>query len=633
MLRVFKRLLGSSRPSPGPAAENWKEQGNSLLAQGSTEEALACYQRAIEADAADGLAHLNAGFALQELSRHDQAATAFESALALDPDLADAHYLLGKSLLAQGALEGAATSFERALALNPGFAFAYRDLATVQERSGQRERAIDSHERAIACEPGFAAELGPELIRLLCEAARWSKALAWLDRLGPEPPALRLLRARVMQGMGRSDDALAILGQLLETDPQDPAALLARCNVLFELKRFPAALADCEGALAIDPDSVDALTSCAGICERLGDHDRALGLLHRALELRPDHLPASYNQGVCLLELGRCRDAIAAADRGLAFDPGDADLHWIKAVGHLLLGELRQGWLDHEWRWEARALGKRSPRPVCRGAMWTGAEPLAGKTIVLTDEQGLGDSIQFLRYAPLLAQRGANVLLRLPPALRPLAAELAPGCALAPEGEMPACDYFCPLLSLPLAFGTELESIPAHVPYLRSDAARREAWEQRLGPRRGPRVGLVWAGNAAHRNDANRSIALAALLAALPAHCERVSLQKEIRREDEAALAASGMWLAGEQLHTFADTAALIDCMDLVISVDTSVAHLAGALAKPLWLLLPFPPDWRWMMDREDSPWYPSARLFRQGEDCQWGPVLARLAAELRRLS
>ncbi|HSH92422.1 MAG TPA: tetratricopeptide repeat protein [Ramlibacter sp.] len=587
-------------------SENWKEKGNSHLAEGRTEEALSCYLQAVKEDERDPLAHLNAGFACQELGRDAEAVAAFKRSLALDAGSVDAHYLLGKSLAAQGALEEAAARFETAIELRPGFAYAHRDLGVLEERMGHVDNALHCYERAVTCDPEFAADLA-----------------------GP----MQVLRARALHASGQHDGALVLLGDLLQAHPQDVAALQARGNLLFDLKRYDQALEDCERVVALRPDLVEGLSSCGAILERLGRYQEALDVIDKALQMRPDFAAAANNQGLCLLALGRCREAIAASERALQANPAEANLHWNKGVGHLLLGELREGWSEHEWRSGADAMGQGSRPAVFNCPMWTGTEPLAGKTIVLTAEQGLGDSIQFLRYAPLLAQQGAAVLLRLPQPLVSIANDLAPGCRLALVGEADRADYFCPLLSLPFAFRTTIETIPASVPYLRSEAQRKAAWEEQLGPRSKTRVGLVWSGNPAHRNDANRSIALAALLAAVPSHCQLVNLQKDIRPQDQDALAASGMFDPSGQLQDFADTAALVDCMDLVISVDTSVAHLAGALARPLWLLLPFAPDWRWILGRDDTPWYPTARLFRQGEDRRWEPVLARVAKELAQLA
>ncbi len=254
-----------------------------------------------------------------------------------------------------------------------------------------------------------------------------------------------------------------------------------------------------------------------------------------------------------------------------------------------------------------------------------------GKTVLLLAEQGLGDSIQFVRYAPLLTRQGARVVLWVPPELESLFRKSFPQCEVViAAGQLPQVDFQCPLMSLPLAFNTSLHDIPVQDRYLHSDSALRDAWARRLGPHRLPRIGLVWSGNGAHKNDRNRSIPLSAFVRLAEPGSQFVSLQKEVRDDDKASMAEwPGLVHFGKELVSFADTAALIDALDLVISVDTSVAHLAAALGKPVWILLPRRPDWRWLMQRPDSPWYPTACLFRQDETRDWTPVLERVRLEL----
>ena len=250
--------------------------------------------------------------------------------------------------------------------------------------------------------------------------------------------------------------------------------------------------------------------------------------------------------------------------------------------------------------------------------------------MLLHAEQGLGDSIQFCRYARDVRALGAQVLLEVPRPLLALFATLEGPKQLLEKGSaLPHFDYHCPLLSLPLALQTQLANIPSPSPYLASTAAQRELWQRRLGPPSKRRIGLVWSGNVRDKNDLQRSLTLNALLPHLPQSCEYICLQKELRPADQDAMQASSIRFFGAHIQDFSDTAALCDLVDLVISVDTSVAHLAGALAKPTWILLPYAPDWRWMLDRDDSPWYPSVRLYRQGNDRSWLPVLGRMASDI----
>jgi hypothetical protein len=338
-----------------------------------------------------------------------------------------------------------------------------------------------------------------------------------------------------------------------------------------------------------------------------------------------------HNKLQALLNLLRVREAGELARHAAALYPDDADLRWNLAVAQLLLGDFDAGFAAHEARWQAAGFGSRPVAAIEARPRWSGRESLRGGTILLFAEQGLGDSIQFLRYVPLVAAQAREVWLQVPPALASLAAGMAPNCRLLAAGEpWPEFDWQCPLLSLPHAFRTRLADVPASIPYLHANDLQVQQWQARLPADGRRRVGIVWSGNPGHGNDRNRSIALGLFrqLAAEP--CLFVSLQPQVRESDRAALAAwPGLLDLGPQLNDFADTAALLATLDLVITVDTSVAHLAGALGRPVWVLLPYCPDWRWLLERTDSPWYPTARLYRQPARGDWAPVLAAVRADL----
>ncbi len=292
---------------------------------------------------------------------------------------------------------------------------------------------------------------------------------------------------------------------------------------------------------------------------------------------------------------------------------------------------MRGGWKKHEWRWETGQFNQE--KRSFRQALWLGSGEIAGKTILLHAEQGFGDTIQFCRYAPLVVERGAHVILQVQRSLRDLMHTLSRAPRIAANGEpLPDFDLHCPLLSLPLAFGTELATIPSGAPYLQATPDAVTQWGGKLPPKIRPRIGLVWSGRVAHLNDRNRSVPIDVFLSALSGvDATYVSLQREFRAGDLALLGERGDVVCfGEELQNFSDTAALIANLDLVISVDTSVAHLAGALAKPVWIVLPYNPDWRWLLDRDDSPWYPTARLFRQDRSRTWDSVMKRLRAVLQ---
>jgi hypothetical protein len=358
----------------------------------------------------------------------------------------------------------------------------------------------------------------------------------------------------------------------------------------------------------------------------------ALESLERALDCQPELAEAFNNRGNALRELRRLEEACASFDRAIALRSDYAEAHVNRASTRLLSGDYATGWPEYEWRWKKGGITTINERRNLTQPLWLGTESLAGKTILLHCEQGLGDTLQFCRYVSLIAARGARVILEAPESLRTLLATL-PGVSqlITPDTPLPPLDYHCPLFSLPLAFNTTLESIPSPGRYLASDAGRVEQWRARLAESRRARIGLVWRGNALHGRDAQRSIPPAQFMRYLTGEFQYISLQKDLREADRDVLRAHPSILdVSAELEDFADTAALCDCLDLIIAADTSVAHLSAALGRPTWILLPSDPDFRWLLDREDSPWYPTVKLYRQASVGEWNGVLERVGADLQ---
>ena len=461
---------------------------------------------------------------------------------------------------------------------------------------------------------------------------RHAEALASFDRaLAARPDYAEALynRGVTLQELKRFAEALASYDRALAARPDYAEALYNRGNALQELQRFDEALASYDRALAARPDYAEALYNRGNALQELKRFDEALASFDRALAVRPDYAEALYNRGVTLQELKRFAQALASYDRALAARPDYAEAHWNESLVRLLTGDFVRGWKKFEWRWKNESLNL-SPRNFAQ-PLWLGENGIEGKTILLHSEQGLGDTIQFCRYVPLVAVRGARVLLQVPELLQDLMASLA-GVAqvIGPTSKLPDFDLHCPLLSLPLAFETRLDTIPSATPYLSASSESVRSWNISLGLKYRPRIGLVWSGNPAHKNDHNRSIKLRTLIQLLDIDATFVSLQKDIGADDATVLKdQSDLLHFGDKLKDFSDTAALISNLDLVISVDTSVAHLAGALAKPVWVLLPFLSDWRWLLDRDDSPWYPTARLYRQYAAGDWSGVVGHVGVEL----
>jgi len=479
-----------------------------------------------------------------------------------------------------------------------------------------------------------ALNLPPSLDRVVAEykAENFAEAERLCREIVAEQPdffeAVYVL-AVVQAQQDKTESALANFDRALALRSDYAVGHFNRGNALQRLKRYDEALASYGRAVELAPDFAMAHSNRGNIQQMLHDFAAAMDSYARAIELEPDYAVAYFNRGNCLQQLNRFAEAVESYQQALDLQPGLTPARLNQSLSRLVMGDLERGWQGYEWRLDVESPGN-SKRAFTR-PQWTGQQEIAGKTIYLHAEQGLGDAIQFCRYVPLIAARGARVILEVSPPLVELMTTLAGSPRVVYRTDGPAdYDLQCPLPSLPLAFGTTLATIPAQVPYLHAAPERVAQWRERLGPKRRPRIGLAWSGEPTHPNDQNRSIALRALLPLLQAEASFVSLQKGVREADQADLQAHGDLVHfGDQLTNFADTAALVANLDLVVSIDSSVAHLAGAMAKPVWVLLPYIPDWRWLLDRDDSPWYPTARLFRQDDSRAWPNILGRLQAAL----
>ncbi|MBR7800901.1 tetratricopeptide repeat protein [Undibacterium fentianense] len=395
-----------------------------------------------------------------------------------------------------------------------------------------------------------------------------------------------------------------------------------RGEVLHRLQRLDEAKTSYEFALTLDPNNADTHSNLGSVLQGMMRTQDALKCYRQAIALNPHHLEAHSNNGTSYLALNDTEQALNYFDHAIRLAPNFPEVYFYKSLALLLSGDLAQGLSLYETRWHIGDLkGKLNAFPA---PLWRG-EPLQGKTIYLYNEQGHGDLIQFARFIESLRNFGAKVLLQIPASLFEVFRSLNGVDQLLVEGEVvPRFDFHCPVMSLAHVLKTELATIPRFDRYLKSDVNRREAWQSILGNKTKPRVGLVWSGRAAHQNDHNRSLRFAMLETLLSPQYEFICLQKEVRELDQIDLDRHGQ-VRQVAIRDYADTAALIDLMDLVISVDTSVAHLSGALGKETFLLLPYSPDWRWLLSRDDSPWYPSLRLVRQSASRDWTGVIDRL--------
>jgi tetratricopeptide (TPR) repeat protein len=536
----------------------------------------------------------------------------------------------GMMLQRQGKLAEAEKIYTRILKTLPDQFETLQLLAELKMQRGKPGEAFRHMSAAVAARPN-SPDARIHLGHVLRALKRDADALAGFDKaLALDPGNVDALgnRGDVLLALRRPTEALDCFDKILAAAPGHAEARANRGVALAALGRHEEALADFDVALASAPNPVVSYNRGLALAV-LGRSAEAVEAYDRSLAMIPSHVAAWSSRGVALQALNRHTEAIASFDRALALAPEFADAHFNKSLALLAAGDYPRGQAEYEWRWKRS--GTENLRHDFTQPLWLGESPLQNRTILLHAEQGLGDTIQFARYAGLLAQADAKVVLEVHPELKALLSRLA-GCqAVIARGEpRPAYDVHCPLGSLPLALKTELASVPADIPYLSADPARVDRWRPRLEAFGGPRVALVWAGNVAHANDRNRSLPLAKLAALWANDRARfVSLQRDLRAGDAEVLAAGSVLALGSELGDFDDTAAVLAACDLVITVDTSVAHLAGALGRPLWVLLPFASDWRWTPEGERSPWYPSARLFRQPQPGDWESVIARVVSDL----
>ncbi len=583
-------------------------------------------------DYADAL--YNKGNALLGLGRLEEACTSYRSALALESRRIDALNNLGLALLDLKKPEEALEQFEAALTVNPDHLETLHNRANVLLRLDRFEEALAACDKCLEQKPGRSDVLNTRGV-VLGKLGRHAEALANYDAALEitAHPEIEVNRGTALLSLDRIDEALACFDAVIARQPGNIPARIYRGNACIKDKRFDEALTSYEQALAIDPGNPVAHTDRGVALSLLDRFEEAVASHEEALRIGPHLVGARVNRGNAMLKLARLQEALESYTEALARDPVNSEANFNAAITRLCLGDYREGWKQYEHRWETKHFA--GHRPNYPQPMWRG-EDIVGKRIVLNAEQGMGDVIQFVRYAPLVAARGAEVILAVPRVLKALV-ETVPGVSLvvASGDAMPKFDLYCPLMSLPLVFGTELDTVPANIPYLRPYADRIAAWQPHLPDNGGrARVGICWAGNPGFGNDRHRSIPLERFAALFEvAGIDFISLQKEVNPAHAALLEQHGILRLGEQFEDFADTAAIVAMLDLVVAVDTSVAHLAGAMGRVTALLVPFSPDWRWLLNREDSPWYPTMRLFRQTATGDWDGVIERVRRELIEVS
>jgi tetratricopeptide (TPR) repeat protein len=558
--------------------------------RGRSDGAIEHIRNAITRNRRDPAFHHNLGNILRERSELAQALKCFEQALTLAPNSVDTLYNLGNTCQDLGDPERAIAYFERGLRLRPDAIELHNNLGTALQDLGRLDEAVRCFRRVLALRPD---------------------AVEALDNLGG-----------ALRAQGQLDAAQACYERAVVLRPDRFESHVGLGVVLHDQGRIDAAVAQYERALALVPDHPETLTNLGVALVDLDRAEEATRHYERALAIKPTSAETHSNLGVALERQGRHPEALDCYERALALRPDYAEAHFNRAHALLQTGRLDEGWQEYEWRFAVARYDRNFDPPL-----WSGG-PLNGKTILVHAEQGFGDTLQFLRYIPAVAAGGGKVVLEVPPPLVRLAGSVAGASEVLAAGEkLPAFDCHCPLLSLPRVFKTTLATIPNVVPYLSGSTEALRTWAERIGGAPGLRAGLVWAGTTIGAVDLR-------LLQPLweVSGISWFSLQVG---EPAAGLALlDGMKIVdlSPWLTDFAETAAAVCHLNLIVTVDTAVAHLAGALARPAWLMLPSAPDWRWLLEREDSPWYPTARLFRQKEARDWTGVAREMAAALRQI-
>lgn len=555
--------------------------------------------KAIDIDSHNAAAHLNYGNVLKELKQLDDALASYGQAILLDSMFAEAYYNRGVILQELKQMSAALESYNRAIALKPEHAEAHYNCGNVQLALNQLSAALESYNQAIALKPDYAD--------------------AYYNR------------GVLLQELKQIEAALENYDQAIAIKPLNAEAHFKRGSVLHKLKQLNAALASYDNAIALKADHAKAHSNRGAVLYELMQFDAALSSCNQAIALNPDNAEAYAYRGSVLHELKQFDAALSSYDQAIALVPDYAGAIFNKSITLLLCGEFGKGWDLYEWRWKLEGTEYAEHKLIPPQPIWLGRESLAGKTILLHSEQGLGDTIQFCRYAKLVEALGAHVILGVQESLATLLSNLDGVEQLVTKRDkLPYIDFRCPLMSLPLAFDTNIDSIPFSKKYITSDANKVASWKIKLANSSKPLIGLAWSGSNTHAKDNNRSISLAYLIQHLPENYSYISLQKELRDTDKATLESHlGILDFADDIHDFSDTAALCELVDVVISVDTSVAHLAAALGKPTMILLPFVPDWRWLLDRTDSPWYPSVKLYRQKNAGSWDDALEQINSDL----
>ena len=631
----FRQIL---RLDPHHVAAHYN-LGLALQLSGRFDEAVVSYQRVLQIDPSLVVARNNLGAAFKALGKLDEAIACYEQVLRLQPASADALANLANALAISGKTNDALTNYRQALRLRPGHAPTHYNLGLALFNAGQIPEAVEQFQLVVRLDPNHAeacCRLGLALLeqdKLDAAETNFRQALRLDPKLADAHNGLGMILARLSQ----TEQAVSCYREALLLKPNFPPALNNLGIALAKQSKEDEAGDSFRQALRIEPGNVDALNNLGKLLMDQGRLDDSAAYYREAIRIQPDAAESYSNLGSVLQSKNKLSEASECYEQALRLDPDHSRTHWNRSLLWLLQGNFERGWPEYEWRWTRPEFNRRG----FQEPLWDGAD-LDGRTILLHVEQGLGDFLQFIRYISLVKQRGGRVIVECHPALvRLLACVKDIDCLLGFGSPIPPFDVQTPLLSLPGIFRTNIESVPATTPYLTANAQLAERWRKELASSdsgRTIKIGIAWQGNPTYGADRLRSIPLRHFAPLAQVGGVRlVSLQKGLATSQIAELQGLFPLLdLSSRLDqdltrgAFMDTAAIISNLDLVISSDTVIPHLAGALGVPVWVALPVVPDWRWLLEREDSPWYPTMRLFRQKAQGQWPEVFERMAAALQ---
>ena len=580
----------------------------------------------------DVTAQLQNAIQLHQSGRLDEAGRAYGDILRTNPGHADAHHLLGLLAFQRAAFDEALDLIDKAITLHSEAAMYHSNRGRVLKAVGENRAAVSAFARALHLQPGDPATLS-DLAGAHLDSGEPETAMLFANRaveLGPDLAPAHYNYGLAATALKQFSSAQPAFERCVELAPHFAPALFELGCLHQAENNDDLAETYYRSAIAADPALFEAQANLGNILRTRSILEEAVFHYDAALAEAPDHAAVHGNRGVALQELGDPVGALSAYERALLLDPENAETQRNRAQVLLQMGRLPEGWAAFEWRWKTQHFADIYRDWPC--PQWDG-RPQANATVLVHAEQGFGDTIQFARYLPAMAARVRRVLVECPAPLTKLMARCAGvDDVIATASPLPSCDYHIPMMSLPGAFATNLDTIPRNVPYLAVPGELRDAWSERVGGQGQFRVGVVWKGSHHHQRNTWRSPGLAAFRPLFDVQgVHWVSLQKDDEASDMRTLRMTSKLVAlGGRLRDFSDTAAAMAHLDLIISPDTAVAHLAGALGRPVWLLLPHVAEWRWLMARDDSPWYPTMRLFRQHTRGDWTEAIGRMAADLK---